>query len=152
MRHHRAFSLLEAIAVLLILSALGAISIGTARTLTAQTQVRQAESSIQRAIAAQRAHAASNGRWAKADETPPLLGLIMTEQVSIGPGEVSIAEGPEQTLGLAVHSLDGTCITYILEDPLDTAEASRVTLGERSPCSGGGALDARYGESSASAP
>ncbi len=141
----RAFSLLEVIAVLLVLGALGAITIGSARAIIAQTQLRQAEASLQRGVAAQRAHAASYGRWASAGETPPLLGLILTTQVSTGPGEVSVAEGPEQTLGVAVQSLDGTCLAAVLTDPLDTAEAVRVTIGERSPCSGGGALasDAR---------
>lgn len=139
-RTERGFTLLEAIAVLLIIGVLSAIGIGSARTITTQSQLRQAEASLQRAIASQRTYAASNGVWASPGDVPPMLGLILTEEVSQGPGEASIAAGPQGTLGVAVRAAEGTCLAYSLEDPLDTAYAQRVTVKEESPCSGGGAL------------
>lgn len=142
-RSRRGFTLLELVAALLVLGALSAITVGSARTLSAQVKVRQAETSMQRAVAAQRAHAAAWGEWADPEQIPPLIGITLTSGVSTRVEEVSMSRGPQGRLGIAVLSSDGTCVATVLYDPVEGSEALEIAMKERAPCSGGGALDSQ---------
>lgn len=139
-RAKRAYTLTELIVALMVMAALSTIAVATHSTLRERASQQEAEASIGRVIAAQRAWAAARGSWAEGGELPPLRGVRADSQVSSSPKHVSMSLGAGRELGLAARSRGGACVAVVLPDPLSGAAARKIQIEEGSPCAGGGAL------------
>jgi prepilin-type N-terminal cleavage/methylation domain-containing protein len=132
--NRKAFTLIELISVLLIMSILTVLAVGYTGTVNSKVNDTNNEQSLNTVIYAQQKHAIKNGTWAKnSDELQIGSSAIVVQGESSIPGEISMSVDGFNLI-LATIGSNGACIAKRLGDPLVDAIPTNIQVPEGTPC------------------
>ena len=135
-RLSKAFSLLEIIAVFVIIGILLAVVSSTAVWLSNRTKTAYAESSLNTVLSAQRSASFAYAAWERDFSLLDLpSGPLVSSEVSLDPSQVSSVVSSKGDLYLSVTDEDGNCIAWKVLDPLKGASIIVLDISPSSFCS-----------------
>lgn len=137
---------MEMVVTLVIIGLMtAAIGVGT-RTLLTDSESRAAESNIQRVLLAEQRFAVRNGGYsAFVDDLGPVREVVLVNESSQAPEEVSVALGADGTLGLAARRDAEVCV-LLRAGRLDGDGSTRTWTRSDAPCTGAEALPSTEAE------
>lgn len=130
----RAFTMIEVIAVFVILSLLVLLGYGYTSPMIKKTNERSVETIISLVVGAQQRHMLETGNWAnKASELSVGRGATIVSRAANSVGEVSMVVLNNNVVIASIDS-SGECRAKLLRDPLTKAEPEEIIVTSGSTC------------------